>query len=299
MNNELDYINNLKIAGGIRMKIEKTSTFNISAKRIARNGTCLILILFCICIFTACGKSSSTRTPTIRPEDIPDELYFSYTDRTIIKQERIEEGVRYIENEERMVEEAVKEIRVKLRERHEFYMSKELASDFEEYSDSACERLFNEGYYISTVAVTSYNNNINMLNDSFTLYIFNKNTELTAYAYVSDLNARKLDVTVDSLNNSDHIYAAQKAPDTEFIWFTVMGAHIEGEMQYKRLLGEDNKIYEYNQYMERGILRTDKCTAEGDAFHALPEEMRFSYNKLTDEKNMIWVSPEGQSASAG
>lgn len=299
MNNELDYINNLKIAGGIRMKIEKTSTFNISAKRIARNGTCLILILFCICIFTACGKSSSTRTPTIRPEDIPDELYFSYTDRTIIKQERIEEGVRYIENEERMVEEAVKEIRVKLRERHEFYMSKELASDSEEYSDSACERLFNEGYYISTVAVTSYNNNINMLNDSFTLYIFNKNTELTAYAYVSDLNARKLDVTVDSLNNSDHIYAAQKAPDTEFIWFTVMGAHIEGEMQYKRLLGEDNKIYEYNQYMERGILRTDKCTAEGDAFHALPEEMRFSYNKLTDEKNMIWVSPEGQSASAG
>lgn len=280
------------------MKIEKTSTFNISAKRIARNGTCFILILFCICIFTACGKSSSTRTPTIRPEDIPDELYFSYTDRTIIKQERIEEGVRYIENEEQMVEDAVKEIRVNLRERHEFYMSKELTSDFEGYSDSACERLFNEGYYISTVAVTSYNNNINMLNDGFTLYIFNKNTELTAYAYVSDLNARKLNVTVDSLNDSDHIYAAQKAPDTEFIWFTVMGAHIEGEMQYKRLLGEDNKIYEYDQYTERGILRTDKCTAEGDAFHALPEEMRFSYNKLIDEKNMIWVSPEGQSASA-
>ncbi|MCM1308538.1 MAG: hypothetical protein NC223_08065 [Butyrivibrio sp.] len=238
-------------------------------------GFILFFILPCVC--TACAETSATRTPTVRPEDISDELYFAYTDRNIIKQERIEEGVRYIEDEERLVAEAVREASAQMRERYKL--------DTGGLPDG-------RGCYISTVAVTSYNNNINMLNDGFTLYIFNEDTELAASAYVSDLNARSLKVKVSLLSDSDHIRAVCKAPDTEFIWFTVMGAHIEGELQYQRLLGEDNMIYEYNQYMEKGILRTDKCRAEGDAFHALPEEMRFSYKKLTDTSNLLWIDFE-------
>ena len=108
-------------------------------------------------------------------------------------------------------------------------MSRELIPDSSDRSDSVYGKLFNgKGYYISTVAVTSYNNNINMLNDSFTLYIFNENIEFIGYAYVSDLNARKLNVKVGLLSDSDHIRATQNAPDTEFIWFTVMGGAYRG-----------------------------------------------------------------------
>ena len=66
------------------MQIRKTIHLTFARRALRRTG--LITLFFTLlCICTACGKTSSTRTPTIRPEDIPAELY-DYKDITIIKQ---------------------------------------------------------------------------------------------------------------------------------------------------------------------------------------------------------------------
>lgn len=86
------------------------------------------------------------------------------------------------------------------------------------------------------------------------------------------------------------IYAAGRKPDEEFIMVQSDNGHSLGDNV--KLLGENNFIYENNPYADSGITGAVDYKCDGDVFGALPEEMRFSYNQLTDKENLIWVEFE-------
>lgn len=248
----------------------------------------LFIVLICICM--ACGKSSVLRTPTISQDKIDWEKYYAYEDVYTLSQERIEEGgVAYLEDADGLVEEAIKESRIKMRRERELHLSGKKEYNTEEYY-KVCDRLFNRrGYYISKIPVTRYDNNLNMLWDCFVLYIFGEDMEAIGYVYVSELNG-KLEVKPETLGDTQLIYAARSERDKEFIMIQSDKGYVGG-LDLK-LLGENNYIYENNQYIDSGIIGAVNYKCDGDVFHALPEEMRFSYNELCDKENLVWVEFE-------
>lgn len=257
-----------------------------------KNSIALFLILIIPFVLTSCAKTPVKRQPTIPVEEIKG--LYDYTDKDVLSQERITDNkVMYLNQPEFLVEEAIKEIRNEMEKQHNVYVSGKTEYANDELFKQEQKFLGGEGYYISTVPVTMYNNNINMLWDCFVLYIFNEDMEITGRAYIKELNSRKLNVGVNSLWKMDIINAAQKAPDREFIVINTLGLVLnDSRMEYIRLLGEDNKIYDYNQYMDKGIIEDTVSKCDGDVFHALPEEMRFSYNELCDKENLRWIEFE-------
>lgn len=254
-----------------------------------KNSIAVFLIIMISFICTSCGKTPVKRQPTVPVEEIKG--LYDYADKDVLSQERIIEGkVMYLNQPENLVEEAICEIRNEMEKQHNDYVSGNTKYANDELFKREQNFLGGKGYYISTVPITMYNNNINMLWDCFELYIFNEDMEITGCAYIKELNSRKLKVSVGYLWERDIIYAAQKAPDRKFIVINILGLELnDSRMEYTRLLGEDNKIYDYNQYMDRGIIEDTISRCDGDVFHALPEEMRFSYNELCDKENLVWV----------
>lgn len=244
----------------------------------------LFIILIYIC--TACGKSSPQRTPTISQNKIDWVNYYAYKDVYTFSQERIEEGdVIYLEDAKGLVEDAIKESRMKIKMERELHLTGKKEYNTEE-NYKVYDRLLNRrGYYISEIPVTRYDNNLNMLWDCFVLYIFGDDMEAIGYVYVSELNG-KLEIRIEPIRKTELIFAARSEPDKEFIMIQSAKSSLSRE---QKLLGENNFIYENNQYIDSGIIGAVNYRCDGDVFHALPEEMRFSYNELCDKKNLVWV----------
>lgn len=143
----------------------------------------LVLVLICLC--TACGKAPVPRTPTISRDKIDWEDYYAYKDVYTFSQKRIEDGgVRYLEDADILVKDAVKEIRAEMNEERERHLSGKKEYNTEENREAYDKLLNRRGYYISNIPVTRYDNNLNMLWDCFVLYIFGEDTEAIGYAYL-------------------------------------------------------------------------------------------------------------------
>lgn len=251
----------------------------------------LMLIFFTtLCLCTACGEASVQRTPTISEDKIDWDKYYTYKDIYTLSQKRIEEGeVIYIEDADSLVDDAIKECRIQMSRERERHLSGKKEYNTEEDYKAYDKFLNRRGYYISLIPVTRYDNNLNMLWDCFVLYIFGEDAEPIGYAYVSELNGR-LEIRIELMREEQLIYAARSKPDSEFIMIqSTRGGSIYRE---QKLLGEDNYIYENNQYIESGITSAINYKCDGDVFHALPEEMRFSYNELCDKENLRWIEFE-------
>lgn len=245
----------------------------------------LFIILIYLC--TACGESSPQRTPTISQDKIDWGNYYAYKNVYTFSQKRIEEGeVRYLEDADGLVEDAIKESRMKINRERELHLTGKKEYNTEENYKVYDKLLNRRGYYISCIPVTRYDNNLNMLWDCFVLYIFGEDMEAIGYVYVSELNG-KLEIRIEPLRKTQLIYAARGEPDKEFIMIQSDKGYVGG--LDLMLLGENNFIYENNQFIDSGIIGAVNYRCDGDVFHTLPEEMRFSYNELCDKENLVWV----------
>ena len=261
----------------------------------------LIPILFAAIFFcTACGKTSSTESDEEKWEREMKKVY-SYETPFVFSQERVENEVEYIDGMDALVDEAVKTIRERMRKG---YSTGNWANAWDGDLRDKSAAFNGKGYYICKIPITEYNNNRNALSDSFKLYIFNEDKSVAGYAAFSNLNSRKLYVQMVLMSN--YFDALSAEPDMEFINVSsnyirdnyinnpnLIGG-IEPRAQTSGMLGEDNKIYSYDIYSKKikelnklNLYGGKSLTVEGDLFHSLPEEMRYSYDKIMD--NLIWV----------
>ena len=261
----------------------------------------LIPILFAAIFFcTACGKTTTTESEEEKLERELKEVY-SYETPFIFSQERVENEVEYIDGMDALVDEAVKTIRERIQKGH---YTGDWSSVWVGGLGDNPTAFDGHGYYICRIPITMYNNNRNALLDTFTLYIFNEDKSIAGRAIFSNLNNRKLDVHMALL--SHNFSELEATPYMEFININanylrdnyianpnLMGG-INPRAEAYGMLGEDNKVYAYDPYS--GIMKEvnklnlfdgKSIEAEGDIFHSLPEEMRYSYNKIMD--NLIWV----------
>lgn len=254
----------------------------------------IFLSFVIICLCAACGKTSKAKSELT--EDEWKEIY-SYETPFVFSQERVENEVEYIDGMDALVDEAVKTIRNKMQMAHN-------TGDWYDVWNSENIDFDGKGYYISLVPITTYNNNRNILMDFFTLIIFNENMTVAGEASFYNLNNRKFEVNMVPVSNS--VKELKSMPGMEFIGIhayylrdnysanpNLMGG-IQPRAQALGLLGEDNKIYAYDTYSDKvkeinklNLYGGKSFTVEGDVFHSLPEEMRYSYDKIMD--NLIWV----------
>ena len=261
----------------------------------------LISILFAVIFFcTACGKASTTESDLEKWEREMKEVY-SYETPFIFSQERVENEVEYIDGMDALVDEAVKTIRERMQKGHSTGDWSSVWVGGVENNPTAFD---GEGYYICRIPITTYNNNRNALLDTFTLYIFNEDKSIAGRAIFSNLNNREMEVHMALL--SHNFSELEATPDMEFINIhanylrdnyvanpNLMGG-INPRAEALGMLGDDNKLYAYDNYSniikelnKLNLYGGKSLTVEGDVFHSLPEEMRYSYNKIMD--NLIWV----------
>lgn len=259
----------------------------------------MLFIIIFVC--TACGKSKSTESDLEKWEREMREVY-SYETPFIFSQERVSNGVKYIEGMDTLVDEAVKIIQERMQKGYstgnwgDGIWTGGLGNNSTAFSG--------KGYYICRIPITTYNNNRNVLLDTFTLYIFNEDKSVAGRAIFSNFNDRKLDVHMSLLSHNFSILEA--TPDMEFINVSAnylrdnyianpnLIGGIEPRAEALGMLGDDNKLYAYDNYSniikelnKLNLYGGKSLTVEGDVFHSLPEEMRYSYGKIMD--NLIWV----------
>ncbi|MCM1309016.1 MAG: hypothetical protein NC223_10500 [Butyrivibrio sp.] len=258
----------------------------------------LFIVLF---TFTACGKSESTESDSDRRERERRAAYL-YETPFVFSDERAANGVEYIENIDVLVDEAVKIIRGRMQKGHNTgdWMDGVWDSGLG-YNPTDFD---GRGYYICRIPITTYDNNLNALLDSFTLLILNEDKTIAGDASFSGFDDRKM--KADMMPTSVYFGALKAAPDMEFINIhayylrgdpnpnpNLMGG-IDPYAEACDMLGDDNKVYIYD-YSADKIKEVNKLNRyglnsyiiEGDLFHALPEEMRYSFDKIMD--NLIWV----------
>ena len=257
----------------------------------------LIPLLFAIiCLFTACAEKS------INKSELTDEEWkaiYAYETPFVFSQERVENAVEYIDDMDALVDEAVKIIQGKMQTAHSTGKWDDVWTNDEDSTD-----FDGKGYYISTLPITTYDNNQNTLMDYFTLIIFNDDMTAAGEASFYKLNNRKFEVNIVPVSST--FKGLKSMPDMEFIEIhanylrdnysanpNLIGG-IQLEAQAVGILGEDNKIYYYDTYSDKlkdinklNLYGGKSLTVEGDVFHSLPEEMRYSYDKIMD--NLIWV----------
>ena len=262
----------------------------------------LIPILFAAIFFcTACGKTSSTESEEEKWEREMKEVY-SYETPFVFSQERVENEVQYIDGMDALVDEAVKTIRERMQKGH--YTGDWMSGVWDSGLGYYPTDFDGKGYYICRIPITTYNNNRNSLLDTFTLLIFNEDKSIAGDATFSKLNNRVMEV--DMMPVSNYFKELQTMPDMEFINIhanylrdnysanpNLIGG-IEPRAEAYGMLGEDNKVYAYDHYSGKmkevnklNLFDGKSIKAEGDVFHSLPEEMRYSYDKIMD--NLIWV----------
>lgn len=254
----------------------------------------IIISLAIICIFTACGRTSTTKSELT--EDEWKEIY-SYETPFVFSQERVENAVEYVNGMDILVDEAVKIICNRMQTAHD-------TGDWRDVWTSENTDFDGRGYYISAVPITTYDNNRNALLDFFTLLIFNENMTAAGEVSFYNLNSRSFEVNMVPVSNTFRDLKAM--PDMEFISihaYYLRGDHtanpnviggIQPRAQALGILGEDNKIYSYDEYSDKvkeinklNLYGGKSLTVEGDVFHSLPKEMRYSYDKIME--NLIWV----------
>ncbi|MCM1309015.1 MAG: hypothetical protein NC223_10495 [Butyrivibrio sp.] len=258
------------------------------------------LLFIVIFTFTACGKGKSTESDLEKWERELKEIY-SYETPFIFSRERVENEVEYIEDMDVLVEEAVKIIRKRMREG---YSTGNWANAWDGDSRDKTKAFNGKGYYICQIPITEYNNNRNALSDNFILYIFNEDRSVAGEAVFSNLDSKTLDVQMGLMSN--YFGALSAVPEAEFINVSsnylrdnyISNPNLIGGIEPRAatfgMLGEDNKLYSYDNYSDTikelnklNLYGGERLTVEGDLFHALPEEMRYSYDKIMD--NLIWV----------
>lgn len=273
---------------------------NINKKEAAMKKLIPILfaaIFFCI----ACGKTSSTESEEEKWEREMKEVY-SYETPFIFSQERVENEVEYIDGMDALVDEAVKTIRERMQKGH--YTGDWMSGVWDSGLGYYPTDFDGKGYYICRIPITTYNNNRNSLLDTFTLLIFNEDKSIAGDATFSKLNNRVMEV--DMMPVSNYFKELQTMPDIEFINIhanylrdnyssnpNLIGG-IEPRAEAYGMLGEDNKVYAYDHYSGKmkevnklNLFDGKSIKIDGDIFHSLPEEMRYSYKKIID--NLIWV----------
>ena len=262
----------------------------------------LIPLLFAIiCFFTACGKNEtdSRNSEQIEWEEL--EKAYAYATPFVFSQGRIENAVEYIEGMNVLVDEAVKIIRERMSIGHYTgNWENDVWTAWNPEDDiSAFE---GKGYYICRVPITTYNNNRNALLDSFSLLIFNEDKSITGKVSFGNLNGRTLDVEVMVPSSNDFVIP-KSMPDMEFINihanFNMYGEYVSNPSGWTFAsypLGNNNIVYARDYYsgkvkelnkLNLTLFKGRSWIVEGDVFHSLPEEMRYSYDKIMD--NLIWV----------
>ena len=262
----------------------------------------IIPVFFAILfIFTACGKSKSTESDMEKWERELKEVY-SYETPFVFSQERVSNGVEYIDGIDTLVDKAMKIIRERMQKGHS---TGNWSDDVWIGGLGDKQTAFNgKGYYICRIPITTYNNNRNALLETFTLYIFNEDKLVAGKAVFSNFNNKMLDVYMNLF--SIYFKTMKAMPDMEFI--NIHAYYLRGNInanpnligginpyaEASDMLGDDNKIYEYDYYSDKvkEVNRLNKYNlnsyiVEGDIFHSLPQEMRYSYDKIMD--NLIWV----------
>lgn len=257
-----------------------------------------LAILF---VFTACGKTKSTESDLEKWERELKEVY-SYETPFVFSQERVSNGVEYIDGIDTLVDEAMKIIRERMQKGHS---TGNWSDDVWNGGLGDKQTAFNgKGYYICRIPITTYNNNRNALLETFTLYIFNEDKSVAGKAVFSNFNNKMLDVYMNLLSYNFNIF--ETIHDMEFINISAnylrdnysanpnLIGGIEPRAEALGMLGEDNKLYSYDIYSNRikelnklNLYGGKSLNVEGDVFHSLPEEMRYSYDKIMD--NLIWV----------
>ena len=261
-----------------------------------------MIIVACIC--TAC----SDKTPKVKSEEMEFEELYAYETPFIFSQERVQNEVEYFDDIDSLVDEAIEIVIKKMKKAHDtcgwdsgVWTVWDIDSDLNIFDG--------KGFYISSLPITEYNNNRNKLWNSFTLFIFNENKTSVAAAVFSGFENKKLSVTMmtnDQNFGADYFAVAKERPEMEFINIAAnykkgntapRPNQIGGEgikyISTTHILGDDNKIYYYDRYSDTKVKEFkmsydgEQWTVEGDVFHSLPEEMRYSYDKIID--NLIWV----------
>ncbi len=233
----------------------------------------LIIILFC----SACDKSSAKRPPTIPFDKIDWSDAGNYKYKYVLSEKRINSNVRYINEINILIDDAIKTV---MEQMQEAYNNGELPWEGYSVDEKELYTFRGEGYYISTVPITTYCNNINMLLDNFSLSVFNEEMTVQAEIYIENLNGQHPEIHLNA--NRAAPAAAEKFPDMQFIKINVYDPPNNTTM----LLGEDNDLYGLSDGSK------SRYTVEGDVFYSLPENMRFSYKDITDKKNLIWIEYE-------
>ncbi len=265
----------------------------------------LIILFLCItCLCAACGKLPSTRSDKKEFEEL-----YSYATPFIFSQERIQNNkVEYIDGIDVLVEEAVEIVAGKMQKAHD---TRDWDSEVWTVWEFECNKeIFDgKGFYICKIPITEYNNNRNRLWNTFTLFIFNEDKTKVGAAVFSDFDRKKLSVSMmpDALFfGVDSFAIAKESPDMEFINITanykrgnppsrpgLIGGEGVEYISASHALGENNKVYYYDKYSDTKVKELkisedgNQWTVEGDVFHSLPKEMRYSYDKIMD--NLIWV----------
>ncbi len=262
----------------------------------------IIPVFFAILfIFTACGKSKSTESDMEKWERELKEVY-SYETPFVFSQERVSNGVKYIDSIDTLVDEAMKIIQKRMQKGHS---SGDWTNGVWDHGLGNNATAFDgKGYYICRIPITTYDNNRNELLDSFTLFIFNEDKSIAGDVSFRDFNSRAMEV--DMMPTSIYFKTMKAMPDMEFI--NIHAYYLRGNInanpnligginpyaEASDMLGDDNKIYEYDYYSDKvkEVNRLNKYNlnsyiVEGDIFHSLPQEMRYSYDKIMD--NLIWV----------
>ncbi|MBD5156185.1 MAG: hypothetical protein HDT13_00875 [Butyrivibrio sp.] len=261
----------------------------------------VLLLLAVICIFTSCGKNetSSRNSDQIEWEEL--EKVYAYETPFVFSQERVENKVEYIKGMDSLVDEAVKIIRTRMRSGHytgdwgnEVWTAWDTEDDIGAFDG--------KGYYICRIPITTYNNNRNTLLESFSLLIFNEDKSITGKVSFGNLNSRTLKVEIMVPSSEDFIIP-KAMPDMEFINihanFNMYGDDVSNPSGWTFAsypLGDNNIVYARDYYsgkikelnkLNLTLFKGRSWSVEGDLFHSLPEEMRYSYDKIMD--NLIWV----------
>lgn len=230
------------------------------------------------------------------------EKVYSYNTPFVFSQDRIDNSVRYIQGMDVLVDEGIKIISERMQRGYHtgnwedgVWTSWGLDDDIAAFDG--------KGYYICRLPITTYNNNRNALLESFTLFIFNEDMSITGKAVFSDFNNKtlKTDIMVPS---SDDFNIQKEKSDMEFINihinYNIYGDDISNPSGWSFAsypLGNDNIVYANDYYSGKvkelnklNLFKGRSWTFEGDVFHSLPKEMRYSYDKIMD--NLIWVEYE-------
>lgn len=232
----------------------------------------LLLITMFLC--AACAEKTPKRPPTIPFEAIDWEHAGAYKDKYILSHDRIENQVRYIDDLDALIDKAVNAARERMQTAYE---KGELPWDGYAVSETDLYAFAGNGCYISKIPVATYCNNINMLLDRFSLAVFNEDMSVQAEIDIENLSSARPEIHFNT--NQPVPAAAKEFPDMEFIKINIYDPPRNTTM----LLGEDNQLYGLSDEAKA------RYTVDGDVFRSLPEELRFSYNQIVDQKNLIWV----------